>query len=81
VHRGGQSSRSQPQEALGVAVRYPLPVGGAYREPIQEISRLTHRSVRVVCREHHPIRSDLEYQVEQRLDPVETAKRVVDVLA
>jgi hypothetical protein len=49
------SSRSQPQEALGVAERYPLPVGGAHRQPIKEGARLCHRRVGVVGREHDPL--------------------------
>src|SRR5215212_5640377 len=81
VHRGGPYSRSQPQETLRVAVRYPLPVGGAYREPIKEGACLCHRRVGVVGREHDPIDTDLKHQVEERLDPVEAAESVVEVLA
>src|SRR5829696_173641 len=73
--------RSQPQETLRVAVGDALFACGARRELIQEGARLRHRRVRVIGREHHPFHADLKHQIEERLDPVEAAESVVEVLA
>src|SRR5918994_3163314 len=62
LDRVGPSYRSQLQETLRVAVGDALFVCGAGREFIQEISRLPHRSVGVVGREHDPFHADLKNQ-------------------
>jgi len=58
-----------------------LSVRGANREPIQEISRLRHRYIGLVGREHDAVNTNLEQQVEVRLGTIESTERVMEVLA
>src|SRR5215510_3248879 len=70
----------QTQECLCVAVRDPFPITLADRKLLQECTRLSHRSVRVINREHDSRNADLEQQIEERRCKIEAAEGVVHVL-
>src|SRR5262245_38872037 len=73
-------SALQTQERLCVAVRDPFPITLADRKLLQECTRLSHRSVRVINREHDSRNADLEQQIEERRCKIEAAEGVVHVL-
>src|ERR1700749_4672553 len=58
----------------------PFPVGGSPRQPIQKCPCLRHRRIRMVCRKHNPINTDLKQQVEKCWRVVEPAERVMNIL-
>ena len=62
-------------------MRDPRPIGGAYRQLVQECPRLRHRCIWVVRGKHNPVDTDLKHQVEERRREVESAERVVHILA
>ena len=78
---GAHTFALQTQQLVRVAVRDALPVRLADREVLQERTRLRHRPIRMVNREHDPFNADLKQQVEERRCKIEAAEGVVNVLA
>src|SRR5215469_15612370 len=62
-------------------MRDPLSIRAAYRQLVQKRPGLLHRCIGVVSREHNSLDADLEQQIEECRREVESAERIVNILA